>query len=34
MADKTLNNISLKSLTFQTGQTNWDGGSIKKVTHG
>ena len=25
--DKTINNVSLKSLTFQTRQTNWDGGS-------
>ena len=26
-ADKTINDVHLKSLTFQIGQTNWDGGS-------
>ena len=28
MADNTINDILLKNLTFQTLQTNWDGGSI------
>ena len=28
MIDKTINDVSLKKLTFQTGQTKWDGGSI------
>ena len=27
MIDKTINDVSLKKLTFQTGQTKWDGGS-------
>ena len=27
--NKTINDIFLKSLTFQTGQTNLNGGSIK-----
>ena len=26
--DKTINDVPLKSLTFQIGQTKWDGGSI------
>ena len=26
--DKTINDIPLKNLTFQTGQKKWDGGSI------
>ena len=26
--DKTINDVPLKCLTFQTGQTRWDGGSI------
>ena len=26
--DKTINYVSLKSLTFQTGQKKWNGGSI------
>ena len=25
--DKTINDVPLKNLTFQTGQTKWDGGS-------
>ena len=28
--DKTINDVPLKSLTFQTGQTKWDGGSSRK----
>ena len=28
MIDKIINDVSLKKLTFQTGQTKWDGGSI------
>ena len=28
--DKTINDVPLKCLTFQTGQTKWDGGSSKK----
>ena len=31
-ADKTINDISLKCLTFQTGQTNWDRGSNNFIT--
>ena len=31
-ADKTINNVPLKSLVFQTGQTNWDGGSNFFIT--
>ena len=27
MIDKTINDVPLKKLTFQTGQTKWDGGS-------
>ena len=27
-----INDVPLKSLTFQTGQTKWDGGSITKRT--
>ena len=30
MIDKTINDVTLKKLTFQTGQTKWDGGSILK----
>ena len=28
MVDKVINDVPLKSLTFQTGQKQWDGGSI------
>ena len=36
MIDKTINDIPLKKLTFQTGQTKWDGGSNNKarLVHG
>ena len=27
--DKIINDVPLKNLTFQTGQTNWDGGRLK-----
>ena len=30
MIDRTINDVPLKKLTFQTGQTKWDGGSILK----
>ena len=29
--DKTINDVPLKNLTFQTGQTKWDGGSKKYI---
>ena len=32
MIDKTINDVPLKKLTFQTGQTKWDGGSTIFVT--
>ena len=33
-ADKTINDVLLKNLTFQTWQTNWDGGSMKLFNGG
>ena len=36
MIDKTINDVPLKKLTFQTGQIKWDGGSNNKarLVHG
>ena len=33
MVDKTINDVPLKSLTFQKGQKKWDGGSTIYFTY-